>query len=42
MLLMDMWDSMHITGEEGKYSAKLCFCFCCTFIDQLFSRAVSL
>lgn len=26
----------HYRGE-GKYSAKLCFCFCCTFIDQLFS-----
>ena len=31
---------MHITGGEGKYSAKLCFCFHCTFIDQLFSRAL--
>lgn len=37
---MDLWDSMHITGGEGKYSAKLCFCFHCTFIDQLFSRAL--
>lgn len=37
---MDVWDSMHITGGEGKYSAKLCFCFHCTFIDQLFSRAL--
>lgn len=39
---MDLWDSMHITTGEGKYSAKLCFCFHCTFIDQLFSRAFSL
>ena len=31
---------MHITGGEGKYSAKLCFCFHCTFIDQLFSLAL--
>lgn len=29
---------MHITGGEGKYSAKLCFH--CTFIDQLFNRAL--
>lgn len=29
-----------LQGGEGKYSAKLCFCFHCKFIDQLFSRAL--